>query len=223
MTRDTVPVATVRPLRRDAELNRRKIIESARIVFSERGFGATLDDIAHHAGLGVGTVYRRFPGKEQLVEAMFVERMDEVRELAEQALEESDPWEGFVTFLTRTAELHSDDRGLREVMLSNNFGQERVAAAKERMIPLAVELVRRAKASGQLRADFEETDLPIIHMMIGAVAEYTQDVRSELWRRYLAVLLDGLRAGPCEKRPLSPAALDLESLDVAMCSWKPHH
>jgi len=223
MTRDTVPVATVRPLRRDAELNRRKIIESARIVFSERGFSAALDDIAHHAGLGVGTVYRRFPSKEHLVEAMFVERMDEVRVLAERALEEADPWDGFVSFLTHTAELHSDDRGLREVMLSNNFGQGRVAEAKNRMIPLAIELVRRAKESGSLRADFEATDLAVIHMMIGSVAEYTQDVRPDLWKRYLGVLLDGLRADCDRKNPLSPQALGFEGLDVAMCSWKPHH
>jgi AcrR family transcriptional regulator len=213
----------VRPLRRDAELNRRKIIESARIVFSERGFGASLDDIAHHAGLGVGTVYRRFPSKEHLVEAMFVERMDEIREMAEQALEESDPWEGFTEFLLRTAALHSDDRGLREVMLSNNFGQEQVAAAKDRMIPIAIELVRRAKECGKLRADFEATDLAIIQMMVGAVAEYTQDVRPELWRRYVGMLLDGLRADTGPKRPLFPEALDVESLDTAMCKWKPRH
>jgi AcrR family transcriptional regulator len=223
MTRDTVPVATVRPLRRDAELNRRKIIESARAVFSERGVGASLDDIAHHACLGVGTVYRRFPSKEHLVEAMFVEQMDEIRDMAERALADPDPWEGFTSFLVNTAALHSSDRGLRDVMLSNNFGQERVAAAKDRMIPVAMELVRRVKESGQLRADFEATDLAIIHMMIGAVAEYTGDVRPELWRRYLGMLLDGLRADSARQLPLSPDALDVEALDVAMCEWKPRH
>ncbi|MEO6089714.1 MAG: helix-turn-helix domain-containing protein [Umezawaea sp.] len=223
MTRDTVPVATVRPLRRDAELNRHKIMESARIVFSERGVGASLDDIAHHAGLGVGTVYRRFPSKEHLVEAMFVEQIDEIRGMAERALAESDPWEAFTGFLVNTAALHSSNRGLREVMLSNNFGQEKVAAVKDRMIPLAMELVRRAKESGHLRADFEATDFAIIHMMIGAVTEYTGDVRPELWRRYLGMLLDGLRADSTRKLPLSPAALDMETLDVAMCEWKPRH
>lgn len=223
MTRDTVPVATVRPLRRDAELNRRKIIESARVVFSERGVGASLDDIAHHAGLGVGTVYRRFPSKEHLVEAMFVERMDEIRGMAELALTEDDPWEAFTGFLVTTATLHSADRGLREVMLSNNFGQDHVAAAKDRMIPIAMELVRRAKESGQLRADFEATDLAVIHLMIGAVAEYTGDVRPELWRRYLGILLDGLRADSTRKLPLRPAALDMETLEVVMCEWKPYH
>jgi hypothetical protein len=86
-----------------------------------------------------------------------------------------------------------------------------------------MELVRRAKESGQLRADFEATDLAMIHMMIGAVAEYTGDVRPELWRRYLGMLLDGLRTDSTRTLPLSPAALDVETLDVAMCEWKPRH
>ncbi|PRY35155.1 TetR/AcrR family transcriptional regulator [Umezawaea tangerina] len=223
MTRDTVPVATVRPLRRDAELNRRKIIASARDVFSERGFGATLDDIAHHAGLGVGTVYRRFPSKEHLVEAMFADRLDEIGALAEQALTEGDPWDAFANLLLRTAALHADDRGLREVMLSNNFGRERVAESKARLIPLAMKVVQRAKDSGQLRADFEATDIAIIHMMIGSVIEYTQDVRPELWRRYLGVLLDGLRADRCHEAELPRKALDVQSLETVMCTWQPHH
>jgi AcrR family transcriptional regulator len=224
MTRDTaVPVATARPLRRDAELNRRKIIASARVVFSERGLDATLDDIAHHAGLGVGTVYRRFPSKEHLVEAMFVERMDEVAALAEKALAEPDPWKGFADFLQQTAELHSSDRGLREILLSNSFGQERVAAAKEKMIPIGTAVVDRAKAAGLLRKDFSPTDVPLIHLMIGAVAEYTHDVQPDLWRRYCQMLLDSLRAQPCASTELSPAALDPDLLDMAMCSWRSKH
>src|SRR3954470_882819 len=122
MARDTGPAAPARPLRRDAELNRRRILAAAREGFGLRGLEATLDDIAHHAGLGVGTVYRRFPSKEHLVEAMFVEQMDEIRDMAERALADPDPWEGFTSFLVNTAALHSSDRGLRDVMLSNNFG-----------------------------------------------------------------------------------------------------
>src|SRR5215217_3051232 len=129
MARDAGPAAPARPLRRDAELNRRRILASAREVFGQRGLEATLDDIAHHAGLGVGTVYRRFPGKEQLVEAMFAERMDEIGEVAKKALETEDPWQGFVDFMWSAAEMHAGDRGLREVMLSNAFGHEHVAEA----------------------------------------------------------------------------------------------
>src|SRR5262249_40228798 len=98
MTRDAALVASSRPLRRDAELNRRRIRESARVVFGLRGLDATLDDIAHHAGLGVGTVYRRFPSKEHLIEAMFAERLHQISALAERALAANNPWQGFVDF-----------------------------------------------------------------------------------------------------------------------------
>jgi AcrR family transcriptional regulator len=223
MTRDTCPVATARPLRRDAELNRQRIIAAAKVVFSERGLEATLDDIAHYAGLGVGTVYRRFPSKEHLVEALFVAKFEEITELAEKALVEPDAWEGFTMFAWKTAELHSSDRGLREVMLSTSFGQDKVAQAKEKMIPVCDRLIERAQASGQLRADVRPTDLPLLHLMIGSVAEYTHDVQPDLWRRYLGMLLDGLRAQPTAPSELTSAPLDEQTLDDAMCNWHPHH
>jgi len=223
MTRDTCPVATARPLRRDAELNRQKIIAAAKVVFGERGLEATLDDIAHYAGLGVGTVYRRFPSKEHLVEALFVAKFEAITELAEKALTEPDPWEGFVMFAWKTAELHAFDRGLREVMLSTSFGQDKVAHAKEKMIPVCNQLVERAQASGQLRADVRPTDFALLHLMIGSVAEYSHDVQPELWRRYLGMLLDGLRAQPGAPSDLACGPLDEETLDAAMCNWRPHH
>ena len=176
MARDAGPAAPARPLRRDAELNRRRILASAREVFGQRGLEATLDDIAHHAGLGVGTVYRRFPSKEHLVEAMFAERMEEIGDLAEEALKADDAWQAFVDFTWKSAELHSADRGLREIMLSNKFGHEHVAEEKARMVPLITQLVERAKAAGGLRADFSPTDIPLLHMMVGSVVEFTSAV-----------------------------------------------
>src|SRR3954471_4967502 len=113
-----VTVSTeTKPLRRDAERNRQRIIEAARGVFAERGLAATLDDVAAAAGVGVGTVYRRFPNKDELVEALFVDRIDQMVELAKQAAEIDDPWEALETFLTRAAELNALDRGFKEVVL----------------------------------------------------------------------------------------------------------
>jgi AcrR family transcriptional regulator len=202
-------------------LNRQRIVAAAKVVFSERGLEATLDDIAHYAGLGVGTVYRRFPSKEHLVEALFVAKFEEINELAEKALAVPDAWEGFVQFAWKTAELHTADRGLREVMLSTTFGQDKVALAREKMIPNCTRLVERAQAAGQLRADLKPTDLPLLHLMIGSVADYAHEVQPGLWRRYLCVLLDGLRAVPGESSELKSPALDEEMLDDAMCSWRP--
>lgn len=220
MARDTVPAAPARPLRRDAELNRRRIIDSARVVFGSRGLEATLDDIAHHAGLGVGTVYRRFPGKEQLVEAMFAERMDEIGEVAKKALEAEDPWQGFVDFMWSAAQMHAGDRGLREVMLSNAFGHLHVAEAKARTVPMITAIVERAQQAGQLRADFRATDLPLLHQMIGSVVEYTHVTETHVWKRCLALLLDGLRAEPGKASELPEPPLDMETLDNAMCNFR---
>lgn len=220
MARDLAPAAPARPLRRDAELNRQRIIAAAHDVFGERGLEATLDDVAHHAGVGVGTVYRRFPSKEHLVEAMFVDQFDTILKFAEEAVRAEDPWQGFVDFTWRAAELHAGDRGLREVMLSNVFGQERVAEAKAQLVPLVTQLVARAQASGDLRPDVTPTDLPLLHQMIGSVIEFTHAIQPDLWRRSLALLLDGLRATPGQATELPHPPLDFQALDDAMCSFR---
>ena len=94
-----------RPLRRDAERNRVRILKAAAEVFNERGLEVSLDEVARHAGVGVGTVYRRFPSKEELVEALFMERIDSIAALAEAAGEAADPWTGLVSFMEQMAEM----------------------------------------------------------------------------------------------------------------------
>jgi AcrR family transcriptional regulator len=213
-----------RPLRRDAELNRQRILASARVVFSERGLEATLDDIAHHAGLGVGTVYRRFPSKEHLIEAMFVERLREIGAVVQRSFSEPDAWQGFVRCTYELAELHASDRGLREILLSNAYGHNKVALAKAELGPLFTKVFERAQKSGQLRADVEPTDIPLIQLMIGGVAEYSVDVAPELWRRCLDLLLDGLRASDEPRAALTEPPLEQEQLEQVMSSWRcPRH
>lgn len=219
MTRDTLRAASPRPLRRDAERNRLRILSAARDVFRERGFDATLDDVAHAAGLGVGTVYRRFPNKEHLIDAMFARRLEEIEEGARAALADPDPWEGFRKFVWDAVRMMADDRGMRDTLLSNAFGQVEVARVKDRMIPVVTELVRRAKDSGALRADFVETDCPVLFKMVASVVEYSHDVAPDLWQRYLTMLLDGLRADGGERQELPVPPLDHEALDCAMKAW----
>lgn len=219
MTRDTTRTATRRPLRRDAELNRQRIIASAREVFRERGFETTLDDVAHHAGLGVGTVYRRFPNKEHLVEAMFADRLEGIARLMGESLTKPDPYQALLDFLWEAAALIAEDRGLHDVMLSTAFGHDKVAQARDRLIPLAQELIGRAKENGSLRADFEPEDLPMLFKMIGGVAEYTHRSAPELWRRYAALLFDSLRARPEGPSPLPCPALDVEAVRDTMDNW----
>src|SRR4051794_3166661 len=93
---------TARPLRKDAALNRDRLLAAASELFAERGLDVTLNDIAHRAGVGVGTAYRRFANKEEVIEALFEERLQQVADLAHQALDDLDPWHGLVTFLSES-------------------------------------------------------------------------------------------------------------------------
>jgi AcrR family transcriptional regulator len=120
------PAVSGRPLRKDAERNRQRILQAAAEVFTERGLGATLDDVAHHAGYGVGTVYRRFPDKAALADALFEQRIDLLVGLAERAYGEPDPWQGLVSFMERSAEMMATDKGLRQILMFTSSGHDRV-------------------------------------------------------------------------------------------------
>ncbi|WP_229073793.1 TetR/AcrR family transcriptional regulator [Actinoplanes sp. DH11] len=194
-----------RPLRRDAQRNRERIIAAAHEVFATRGFAATLDDVAHHAGVGVGTVYRRFPTKEALVEAVFTDRLEDMVTLAEEALAAPSAWAGLVEFLRRAARLHSADRGLRDASLSMN--ERHFARIGEHMLPLIQQILDRAHAEGTLRPDAGIQDFPIIMAMVTELAQNSSACRAELYERYLLLIVDGLRARP-DNSDLGPQLSD---------------
>jgi AcrR family transcriptional regulator len=181
-------------LRKDAERNRRRILAAAREVFRDRGVAATLNDVAHHAGVGVGTVYRRFSDKEELVDALFDDMVETVDGHLRDALAEPDAWFGLTRALERTCEVQAFDRGLREVMLGTGRGPQRQRQMRERVGPSVDILVARAQQQGTLRADLIPPDFPVLQLMVGAVTDHTG--RPELWRRYLMIVIDGLRAQP---------------------------
>jgi AcrR family transcriptional regulator len=209
-----------RPLRRDAERNRQRILDAARELFADRGLGVTLNDIAHHAGVGVGTVYRRFPDKAQLIDGLFEQRLEEFLGLMNAALDDPDPWHGFAGFLEKSLELQTADRGLRELVLGAPGRHERVSQLRAQLYPLGEQLVQRARDAGQLRPDCEAQDTAILQLMLGLVIDMAHDVAPELWRRYLAIILQGLRANPAPPTPLTPPALSPERMDdVLVASW----
>src|SRR5689334_25016596 len=132
---EPLPAHAPRPLRRDAERNRQRILDAAREVFAARGLEVTLDDIAQHAGVGVGTVYRRFPDKEQLIEAIFEARLQEIVALAADALADEDAWRGLSTFLHGMLERQAADRGLKELILGGPHGRSHVAEGRRQIAP----------------------------------------------------------------------------------------
>ena len=215
------PANTERPLRRDAERNRQRILEAARAAFAEDGLSVTLDEIARRAGVGVGTIYRRFPDKEQLIDALFETRMNEFAAEAEAALHADDPWTGLVRFLERATEQHACDRGFKEVALSGAHGLERVARARQLMLPLVSRLVARAQADGSLRADVKPTDMPLLQLMLGSLSECTREADPEAWRRYLGIITDGLRTRRDGPTPLETPALTPEQTQTTMRTWRP--
>ncbi len=209
-----------RPLRKDAERNRQRILEAARELFAQEGLGVTLNDIAHHAGVGVGTVYRRFPEKEQLIEELFEQQLSELVGLMEEALENPDPWLGLTGFLRRNLELQARDRAFREIIVGTPEAAQRVATIRARMFPLGAKLVRRAKDAGALRADFDASDVPMMFLMLTTVLDAAREVEPELWHRYLEIFIQGLRAEPTPPAPLATPALDAQQVPAVMGAFK---
>jgi AcrR family transcriptional regulator len=197
-------------LRRDARENRDRILEAARACFAAQGIDVPVEEIAQRAGVGMGTLYRRFPTKADLVEAVIEESLDAFVIAADESLAEPDPWTGFSRFVERVVELHAENRALREVLAGTEHRRVR-DQVRRRVRPRVRLLVERAQADGSLRADFAPEDMPLVFMSTGRVLEAAHAVAPDLWRRLLGLLLDGLRAEaatPLPRGPLTQAQTD---------------
>jgi AcrR family transcriptional regulator len=178
-----------RPLRADARRNRERILKAARAVFGEQGMHSQIDDVAKRAKVGVGTVYRHFPTKEALVEALVRERFEEIAGYALEALEREDAWEGFCELIWRAAERNAADMAFCEAVA---FTDQSRVVAEVGLAQSTEELIDRAKAQGRMRADASQTDVPI--MMSGASSVMRLNPSPDAWRRHITLMLDGLRA-----------------------------
>jgi AcrR family transcriptional regulator len=203
------PIA--RPLRADAERNRQRILAAAREVFAVRGLDASLDDIAAHAGVGVGTIYRRFADKDALIDGLFEAKIANVAGLARTALEAEDAWAGFEAFMRGVCRLHAEDRGFKEALLGRDRGCDHVSRGRDAIAPIVEAMLERLQRTGEVRADLGTFDVPMLHLMIGFVAERTRDVAPEYWERTLQIVLDGLRPGRDAPTPLPVPALDADA------------
>jgi AcrR family transcriptional regulator len=205
-----------RPLRRDAERNRQRILSAASEVFTEFGLEVSLDEVARHAGVGVGTVYRRFGTKEDLVAALFEDRVDSIAALAERAIQEPDPWTGLVGFMEQAAEMLADDLGLRQMLMFATYGRDHVAYARQRNAPLVEKLLGRAQAAGQVREDLRPTDIPFIIFVLTESTVLARQARPDIWRRYLTIVVDGLRPHRDGLTPLPVPALLPDEMERSM-------
>ncbi len=205
-----------RPLRKDASINRDRLLDAARELFAEKGLGVTLNDIAHHAGVGVGTAYRRFANKEEIIDTLFEERLQAVEAVAREALDEPDPWKALSDYLRRALQMQFGDRGLHQILDDPTLGDARINDVRVRIAPLIVELVRRAKQAGVVRDDFEPTDVTFMQSAMAPIMDSTRDVAPETYERYLTFFLDGIRSDDRRFTPLPAPALTSETTHVAM-------
>jgi AcrR family transcriptional regulator len=207
---ETPPGAADHPaLRADAQRNRQRIVKAARRVLAEQGLAAPLNEVARRAGVGIATLYRRFPTREALIAAVFAEQMSAYAEAIDKALADTDPWRGFCTFIERACAMQADDHGFTDVLTltfptAAAFEATRVAAYRG-----FVELIARAKAAGRLRADFSPEDLVLLLMANAGVVVATADAAPETWRRLVAYMTQAFVAGHTDPLPSAPTAAAL--------------
>ena len=161
-------------------------------------------EVARQAGVGVGTLYRHFPAREDLVDAVLGEAFDELIALAKAALAEPDPWRGLTRFIEEALVLHARNRALMDVVETQKHGRERATSMRRRIRPLIAELVARAHADGTLRSDFTPQDIALLFWASDRVIELGGEVAPEIWRRHLGFVFDGLRSGAATPLPRGP-------------------
>ncbi len=196
--------------------NRERLLAAARELYAEQGFDVTLDEIARHAGVGVGTAYRRFANKSEVLDALFAEQTVEMAAAADAGIADPDPWHGLVTYLETSLDLQLSDKGLAQIVSGDRISVEQHDWNREVMAPKNRALVVRAQEAGMLRADITGTDLTFIQVGLNAIMARSRNAHPDLYRRYLHLLLDGLRAEPGQPTPLPVAALTSDQTHAVM-------
>lgn len=181
-------VSAARPLRADAARNAERIVRAARAAFAEQGTDVALDEVARRAGVGVATLYRRFPSKDDLIGAVVEWRYaEQVEPVLARALADDDPWHGLVATLETALAVAAEEKAT--IKAARDPGRL-IDAVMTRFFAELATIVRRGQDAGLVRADLTAADLPpLVFMLIS-----TLRLREPDWRRYLAFVLDGLRA-----------------------------
>ncbi|MEW1723433.1 helix-turn-helix domain-containing protein [Streptomyces sp. NPDC093109] len=205
--------APSRALRADAERNRARLVEAARSVFAETGVDSPLENIAERAGVGIATLYRRFPTREELVAATYEAKMAEIADITEEALRTPDAWTGLRDCIERFCTMQAENRGFSSAVIMALPLATDAPAHRERLRSNLAALIQRAQEEGTLRDDFVLEDITILMMATGGILRVTRDAAPHAWRRMLAYQLEAFRTtgagGPADPLPTAPTAMQL--------------
>jgi AcrR family transcriptional regulator len=171
-------------------------------------------EIARRAGVGAGTLFRRFPTKEDLIFAIIEERTLELIAAGREALEEEDPAVALRRFMFAGVEMHVRDKGFFDALVSRINKEERLRELRDEIVTIAAELLERGQAAGTVRDDLEPPDLPLLMCAAASAAAPIHGALPDLWRRYVGVILDGL--GPGCATPLEQPAPTTADFDAAL-------
>jgi AcrR family transcriptional regulator len=198
-----------RRLRADAARNRAAIVAAARVVFADQGLQAPLEEIALRAGVGIATLYRRFPAREQLVAAALIDKVIQYADAASAALAADDPWAGFVGYVHRVCELQAGDRGLSDLLSMALAADQHIEQLRAAANAQVVELIDRAKAAGKLREDFVGEDLLLLLIASAAVGQVMRAECPDAWRRFVALALDAFGRQDAPGLPPPPSTAQM--------------
>ncbi|MFF7602577.1 TetR/AcrR family transcriptional regulator [Streptomyces mirabilis] len=200
----SAPQASAKPLRRDAQRNRDAIVAAARKAFAEQGLDASLEGVAREAGVAIGTVYRHFPRRLDLVEELFTAKFTDLFAAAEEAAAMDDAWEGFCYYLEKLCELQACDRAFNDLVSArlpvHALGRGMFERTKERV----AQIFRNAQEQGVLRDDVTPDDIAFVIWSQVGIIQATRAVAPNAWRRHLHLLLDAFRAECAHELPEPP-------------------
>jgi AcrR family transcriptional regulator len=196
-------------LRADAERNRCRIVAAARQVFAEQGLDAPMNEVARRAEVGIATLYRRFPTREDLITGVFAEKMNAYGDAIEQALADPDPWHGFCAYIQKVCAMQAEDHGFTEVLTSTFPTARSFEAKRNEAYRGFAELIARAKSAGRLRPDFSAEDLVLLLMANAGVIAATAGTAPDAWRRLVAYMTQAFAAEHAEPLPPAPTGTSL--------------
>ncbi|MET8357775.1 TetR/AcrR family transcriptional regulator [Micromonospora sp. NPDC005171] len=212
--RSDSPPGSARPLRRDAQRNRDALLAAASDAFAREGLNASLEGIARQAGLAIGTLYRHFPTRLDLVQQAFEGKLQTWLAAAQASASASDPWQGFCGYLETLCELQADDSGMNDLASMHLPLPDFVHGKLTRIRELTQTIVDRAHEQGSLRADVTRQDLAFVMWAHSRVAAATREVAPDAWRRHLYLMLDAF--GAANASPLPVPSMTQTEVDRAM-------